>query len=157
MPSHLAFPAIEDELSGDWAVAVIGLGAFLLVDQMAILLRDSFLAVLDSRKSGRSLPPGQTPPCQIRPRGIVRTNTCFLGFASLVSSRTISSSIRPLISVRMRCCTAVRSARDRAAERLIQQQTADQRFHFVRRRFGIRVDDIVQRQETFQRSFRQTF
>ena len=37
------------------------------------------------------------------------------------------------------------------------QQTADQRFHFVRRRFGIRVDDIVQRQETFQRSFRQTF
>ena len=44
---HLAFPAIEDELSGDWAVAVLGLGAFLLVDQMAVLLRDSFLAVLD--------------------------------------------------------------------------------------------------------------
>ena len=44
---HLAFPAIEDELSGDRAVAVLGLGAFLLVDQMAILLRDSFFAVLD--------------------------------------------------------------------------------------------------------------
>ena len=44
---HLAFLAIEDELSGDRAVAVLGLGAFLLVDQMAILLRDSFLAVLD--------------------------------------------------------------------------------------------------------------
>ena len=44
---HLAFPAIEDELSGDRAVAVLGLGAFLLVDQMAVLLRDSFLAVLD--------------------------------------------------------------------------------------------------------------
>ena len=44
---HLAFPAIEDELSGDWAVAVLGLGAFLLVDQMAILLRDGFFAVLD--------------------------------------------------------------------------------------------------------------
>ena len=29
---HLAFPAIEDELSGDRAVAVLGLGAFLLVD-----------------------------------------------------------------------------------------------------------------------------
>ena len=43
----LAFPAIEDELSGDRAVAVLGLGAFLLVDQMAVLLRDSFLAVLD--------------------------------------------------------------------------------------------------------------
>ena len=44
---HLAFSAVEDELSGDRAVAVLGLGAFLLVDQMAILLRDSFLAVLD--------------------------------------------------------------------------------------------------------------
>ena len=44
---HLTFPAIEDELSGDRAVAVLGLGAFLLVDQMAILLRRSFLAVLD--------------------------------------------------------------------------------------------------------------
>ena len=30
--NHLAFPAIEDELSGDRAVAVLGLGAFLLVD-----------------------------------------------------------------------------------------------------------------------------
>ena len=39
---HLAFPAIEDELSGDWAVAVLGLGAFLLVDQVAVLLLDSF-------------------------------------------------------------------------------------------------------------------
>ena len=29
---HLAFPAIEDELSGDRAVAVLGLCAFLLVD-----------------------------------------------------------------------------------------------------------------------------
>ena len=29
---HLTFPAIEDELSGDRAVAVLGLGAFLLVD-----------------------------------------------------------------------------------------------------------------------------
>ena len=44
---HLAFSTVEDELSGDRAVAVLGLGAFLLVDQMAILLRDSFLAVLD--------------------------------------------------------------------------------------------------------------
>ena len=44
---HLTFPAIEDELSGDRAVAVLGLGAFLLVDQMAVLLRRSFLAVLD--------------------------------------------------------------------------------------------------------------
>ena len=44
---HLAFPAIEDELSGDRAVAVLGLGAFLLIGQMAILLRDSLLAVLD--------------------------------------------------------------------------------------------------------------
>ena len=26
--NHLAFPAIEDELSGDRAVAVLGLGAF---------------------------------------------------------------------------------------------------------------------------------
>ena len=43
----LASPAIEDKLLGDRAVAVLGLGAFLLVDQMAILLRDSFLAVLD--------------------------------------------------------------------------------------------------------------
>ena len=43
----LAFPAIEDELSGDRAVAVLGLGAFLLVDQMAVLLRRSFLTVLD--------------------------------------------------------------------------------------------------------------
>ena len=45
--NHLAFPAVEDELSGDRAVAVLGLGAFLLVDQMAILLRDGFFAVLD--------------------------------------------------------------------------------------------------------------
>ena len=30
--NHLAFPAVEDELSGDRAVAVLGLGAFLLVD-----------------------------------------------------------------------------------------------------------------------------
>ena len=45
--NHLAFPAIKDKLSGDWAVAVLGLGAFLLVDQMAILLRDGFFAVLD--------------------------------------------------------------------------------------------------------------
>lgn len=44
---HLAFPTVEDELSGDRAVAVLGLGAFLLVDQMAILLRDGFFAVLD--------------------------------------------------------------------------------------------------------------
>ena len=44
---HLAFSAIEDELSGDRAIAVLGLGAFLLVDQMAVLLWDSFLAVLD--------------------------------------------------------------------------------------------------------------
>ena len=44
---HLAFPTVEDELSGDRAVAVLGLGAFLLVDQMAVLLRDGFLAVLD--------------------------------------------------------------------------------------------------------------
>ena len=29
---HLAFPAVEDKLSGDRAVAVLGLGAFLLVD-----------------------------------------------------------------------------------------------------------------------------
>ena len=29
---HLAFPTVEDELSGDRAVAVLGLGAFLLVD-----------------------------------------------------------------------------------------------------------------------------
>ena len=43
----LASPAIEDKLPGDRAVAVLGLGAFLLVDQMAILLRDSFFAVLD--------------------------------------------------------------------------------------------------------------
>ena len=44
---HLAFPTIEDKLSSNRAVAVLGLGAFLLVDQMAILLRRSFLAVLD--------------------------------------------------------------------------------------------------------------
>ena len=44
---HLTFPAIEDELSGDRAVAVLGLGAFLRVNQMAILLRDGLLAVLD--------------------------------------------------------------------------------------------------------------
>ena len=42
---HVAFPTVEDELSGDRAVAVLGLGAFLLVDQMAVLLWDSFLAV----------------------------------------------------------------------------------------------------------------
>ena len=29
---HVAFPTVEDELSGDRAVAVLGLGAFLLVD-----------------------------------------------------------------------------------------------------------------------------
>ena len=29
---YLAFPSIKDELSGDRAVAVLGLGAFLLVD-----------------------------------------------------------------------------------------------------------------------------
>ena len=45
--NHLAFPTIEDNLRGDWAVAVLGLGAFLLVDQMAILLRRNFFAVLD--------------------------------------------------------------------------------------------------------------
>ena len=45
--NHLTFPAIEDELPGDWAVAVLGLCAFFLVDQMAILLRSGFLAVLD--------------------------------------------------------------------------------------------------------------
>ena len=44
---HLVFPAIEDELSGDRTIAVLGLGAFLLVDQMAVLLRRSFFAVLD--------------------------------------------------------------------------------------------------------------
>ena len=44
---HLAFPSIKDELSSDWTIAMLGLGAFLLVDQMAILLRGSFLAVLD--------------------------------------------------------------------------------------------------------------
>ena len=44
---YLAFSAIEDKLSSDWAVAVLGLGAFLLVDQMAILLWDGFFAVLD--------------------------------------------------------------------------------------------------------------
>ena len=43
----LALPAVEDELSGDRAVAVLGPGAFLLVDQMVVLLRDGFLAVLD--------------------------------------------------------------------------------------------------------------
>ena len=45
--NHLAFPTIEDNLRGDWAVAVLGLGTFFSVDQMAVLLRDSFLAVLD--------------------------------------------------------------------------------------------------------------
>ena len=45
--NHLAFPAVEDNLRGDWAVAVLGLGAFFSVDQMAVLLRDSFFAVLD--------------------------------------------------------------------------------------------------------------
>ena len=44
---HLAFPSIKDELSSDRAVAVLGLGAFFLVDQMAVLLRNSFFAVLD--------------------------------------------------------------------------------------------------------------
>ena len=43
----LAFSTVKNEFSGDRAVAVLGLGAFLLVDQMAILLRNSFLAVLD--------------------------------------------------------------------------------------------------------------
>ena len=38
---------VEDKLSGDRAVAVLGLGAFFRIDQMTILLRDSFLAVLD--------------------------------------------------------------------------------------------------------------
>ena len=45
--NHLAFPAVEDELSGDRAVAVFRLGAFLLVDQMAILLRSGFFTVLN--------------------------------------------------------------------------------------------------------------
>ena len=45
--NHLAFPAIEDKLPSDRAIAVLCLDAFLLVDQMAVLLRDGFLAVLD--------------------------------------------------------------------------------------------------------------
>ena len=44
---HLALPAVEDKLSCNRAVAVLGLGAFLLVDQMTVLLWDSFFAVLD--------------------------------------------------------------------------------------------------------------
>ena len=44
---RFALPAIKDKLPGDRAVAVLGLCAFLLVDQMTVLLRDSFFAVLD--------------------------------------------------------------------------------------------------------------
>ena len=45
--NHLAFSTVEDKLSGDRAVAVLRLGAFFRVDQMAILLRNGHLAVLD--------------------------------------------------------------------------------------------------------------
>ena len=58
--------------------------------------------------------PGSNTTISNSPTGNCSTNTCFFGFASLVSSRTMSSSIRPLISVRTRSCTAVRSARDSA-------------------------------------------
>ncbi len=39
------------------------------------------------------------------PTANCRTNTCFLGFDSVVSSRTISSIMRPMISLRMRSST----------------------------------------------------
>ena len=48
---HLAFPAVEDNLPGDRTVAVLGLSTFFHIDQMAILLRRGFFAVLDLENS----------------------------------------------------------------------------------------------------------
>ena len=44
---YLTFPTIEDKLSGNRTIAVLGLGALLWVNQMTILLRNGFLTVLD--------------------------------------------------------------------------------------------------------------
>lgn len=43
---RLAFPTIENKLSGNRAIAMFRLSAFLLVNQMAVLLRGGFFTVL---------------------------------------------------------------------------------------------------------------
>ena len=44
---HLTFSSIKGKLSGNRTIAVLGPGALLRVNQMAILLRNGFLTVLD--------------------------------------------------------------------------------------------------------------
>ena len=51
---YLIFPAIKDKPPGDWAIAMLRLGALFRVDQMAILLRRSFFAVLDLENPTRT-------------------------------------------------------------------------------------------------------
>ena len=51
---HLAFSAVEDKLPGDWAIAMLRLGTLFRVDQMALLLRRSFFAVLDLENPTRT-------------------------------------------------------------------------------------------------------
>ena len=123
---HLAFPAIEDELSGNWAVAVLGLGAFLLVDQMAILLRDGFLAVLDFENPAGARLRVKHHHIKFAHRELqdehLILGVCQLGFQqdNVLQHPTFDLGQDALLhsgTLRQR----------QGTERLIQQQTADQR------------------------------
>ena len=124
--NHLAFPTVEDELSGDRTVAVLGLGAFLLVDQMAILLRDSFLAVLDLENPAGACLRVKHHHIKFAHRELqdkyLLLGVCQLGFQqdNVLQHPTFDLGQDALLHG----CTLCQRQR---TERLIQQQAADQR------------------------------
>ena len=122
----MAFPAIEDELSGDWAVAVLGLGAFLLVDQVAVLLLDSFFAVLDLENLAGACLRGKHNHVKFAHRELQDKHLllwiCQLGFQQ---DDILQHSPFDLGQDALLHGGALRKRQ--GAERFIQQQAADQR------------------------------
>ena len=123
---HLAFPTVEDELSGDRAVAVLGLGAFLLVDQMAVLLRDGFFTVLYLKNSARTCFRVKHHHIKLA-YGELQDEHLLLGVCQLGFQQDDVLQHPPFDLGQDALLHSGALCQRQRAERLIQQQTADQR------------------------------